>query len=439
MTIPAAPFLGFPLRWERWISKHGLNRHARMSLLHGEELGGIRSYPPRGQLTDSEAKREDAGMFLPPKRVLLSEQVLAALRAGLDDGRWQDLLPDEMALCRVLQVGRKTLRAAIDLLAQEGRIERGGRGRRHRILQQRGKAAIHKSIPGVIRYFSPVPFRTVGNVTMEIYAAMAERLSRRGRGIEFECHRGVFHRFSEREMERLATQPDTAGCVLLSAPRAMQEWFQRRGIPCVVTGCVYEGVTLPHVAFDYHASCRHAAHQFFSRGHRHIAFIVPAGASASIELSIAGFLAAGKDDPGSAHGADRRRLSVIVHENTAADICRKLDHELLGHDPPTGYLLAGGMDALTVLSHLWRRGWQVPQRASVIVRADEIVIERLVPPVTYYKLDARSLGRAAADMMLHWLDHGTPPGKPVLVMPEFVPGETLGPPPPDSVKKLRKS
>jgi DNA-binding LacI/PurR family transcriptional regulator len=359
-------------------------------------------------------------MFEPPKRVLLSEQIQAILRDGLSGGRWERYLPTELTLCRELEIGRKTLRTALSNLASDGWIELGGRGRLHRILRGPSQGLRAPKTRGhVIRYLSPIPFGEMGNVSMGVFEALAERLGRHGFVSNHEHRPGLYRRFSRKEMERLASMPDTAGWVLLSATPEMQSWFEARKIPCVVTGSLHAGVRLPSVAFDYHAACRHAAHHLFSKGHRHVAYITPRMRSASDELSVAGFLSATPDHPGG------RRLLIIEHDHTVEGICRAMDLELAGIEPPTGYLVSGGMDLLTVISHLWRRGWSVPEHASFIVRSDEVVLERLVPRFAYYSLDAAKMGRTAAELLTKILERNITDLKPRIILPEFIAGETV--------------
>ena len=69
-----------------------------------------------------------------PQRLPLAAETARVLRDGLLSGRWTGHLPGEHELCAELRVSRMTLRAAIEQLAREKQLEKGGHGRRHRIL-----------------------------------------------------------------------------------------------------------------------------------------------------------------------------------------------------------------------------------------------------------------------------------------------------------------
>ena len=56
-------------------------------------------------------------MDLVPKRHSLVAGTTALLREAIAAGRWADLLPGERKLCQQMQIGRDTLRAAIQQLS----------------------------------------------------------------------------------------------------------------------------------------------------------------------------------------------------------------------------------------------------------------------------------------------------------------------------------
>src|SRR5260221_1952215 len=58
-----------------------------------------------------------------PQRVSLTAQVAAAVRRGIEQGTWREIIPGERRMCELFQVSRPTVRAAFRLLAKEGILE----------------------------------------------------------------------------------------------------------------------------------------------------------------------------------------------------------------------------------------------------------------------------------------------------------------------------
>src|SRR5687767_15643627 len=78
----------------------------------------------------------------PVQRRFLTEQVLIHLRAGIETGRWRELLPTERSLAASLRVSRSTLRAALKSLQEDGTIESiRAHGNRIRSSPRRSRAA----------------------------------------------------------------------------------------------------------------------------------------------------------------------------------------------------------------------------------------------------------------------------------------------------------
>ena len=93
-----------------------------------------------------------------PQRASLVAQVVEILRRDLQRGEWSEHLPTEAFLCNRLQVGRKTLRAALSVLSREGLIV-SSQGRRRRITKRAQRQRPVKS--NVVAWMSPDPLHTL--------------------------------------------------------------------------------------------------------------------------------------------------------------------------------------------------------------------------------------------------------------------------------------
>ena len=98
-------------------------------------------------------------MDLVPKRPSLLSEASAILRTALKEGQWGEFMPGERKLCAQMQIGRDTLRLAIQQLEREGLVSAGEPGKRRRILTKphtKSKGKGRKRV-GLVLYLSPYP------------------------------------------------------------------------------------------------------------------------------------------------------------------------------------------------------------------------------------------------------------------------------------------
>ena len=95
---------------------------------------------------------------------------------------------------------------------------------------------------------------------------------------------------------------------------------------------------------------------------------------------------------------------------------------------PTGLLVANAFHYLTVSSLLAQTNWRIPHDISVISRDDDAFLSFLVPMPARYVASPHTMARTLIRPVLEHLEGGGVLHRGVRIMPEFVRGETLGPP-----------
>jgi DNA-binding LacI/PurR family transcriptional regulator len=353
-----------------------------------------------------------------PQRLLLTDQTTALLRDLALKGHWGSSLPSEADLCREFQISRVTLRRALLQLAREGIIVMGGRGRHHRIISP--AAEIGPPQGHTVRMLSPYPRHRVNTTAQLVQNALLERLAKEGYLMQLEVHPGLYQRFSEREMKKLLALPDTAGWLLYLSSREQQEFLAHAGVPCVVLGTVHPGVALANVEFDVRSSCRHAAGLFLARGRTEMIFLTPEPMTAGDKASAAGFT------EGAAHGRPPGNARLVTYDTTVPDLCQVLRQEMERHPAPNAILVGWPEHTFAVLGFLHKLGRRVPEEVAVISRVDDQYLAYSVPSVARYKVDGERMGRRAAELLLDQIHHGPGKIRSIRLLPEFVPGETLG-------------
>jgi DNA-binding LacI/PurR family transcriptional regulator len=219
---------------------------------------------------------------------------------------------------------------------------------------------------------------------------------------------------SRKALEALVrTRPGACWLLLGSAP-ALQAWFSAQALPALVLGSCAAGVDLPSIDLDYRAVGWHAAGQISRSG-------LGGGPAAVIlpETVLAGDEAALRGEPAPA---------VVHWPAETAGGCAALDRLLAARPRPAAFFVLRPGQALTVLTHLLRRGIRVPGEASILSRDSEPLLRFAVPDLARYESDRLFLARRAL-RMARALAAGTlrKPWPAVRLMPVFHRGGTLEP------------
>lgn len=355
----------------------------------------------------------------PLRRGSLPDQVAELLREGITASRWSRELPSEAELCRELQVSRVTLRRGIDQLAHSGWLAQGGRGRHHRILKRARAPTAAKG--HIVRALSPFSLHSLGSIQHVMLDRVAERLGAAGCRMEYEYRPALFRLHAPDELKRLSTLPDTGAWMVYFSTEPMQRWFAESGISCLVFGKLYEGVNLPNIFSDGLATGRHAAGLFYQRGHRELVYFIAKLTSLNDRLASEAFA-----KEAQRLGAHAR---IVTHPDDPSALSRELDVLLAGRARPTAFFSTCPEHCLTILCHLIEGGLRVPHDASIISGWDDEFLHYALPKFACYRVNGAKMGSKAATILLDLIQHD--PGKrhTVSMLPEFVPGDTLGPAP----------
>lgn len=354
-----------------------------------------------------------------PQRHSLEKQTAVVLQEEIAKGTWHDLLPGERSLCDMLQISRHTLRAALEQLRGAGAIK-SEQGVGNRIVTSRGNAGVKPSlaqdvgllVSGALDNLLPKHILWID----QLRAMLGER----------GCRLHTFHgrKFARRDPGRalqrlLAQQPHKCWILLLSA-EAVQKWFEKQKVPCVVAGTIYAGINLPYCDLDHRAICRHAAGLLLARGHRQMALVIQKSRRAGDLESEAGFAEGIRQ---SAH--TDTEVMIGYHDATAAGIGATVKRLMHRQPTPTALLVNNPFHYLTVVGTLTRLGHRVPEDVSVISRDCEPYFPYLIPAPTHYMIDPRQFARSLLVPVLQLLQGSVITKRALHIMPEFQPGQSV--------------
>lgn len=355
-----------------------------------------------------------------PQRISLASQTAAILRDGLENGLWTDYLPGERSLCQRFNVSRPTLRQALNQLAREGRVD-VAQGRPRRILAVSAAKRVFAS--KTVGLLTPVGLHAVPPFVLAWIDELRGQLARSGYTLKVQVTPGCYATRPFKALESLNRREACCAWVLYQAPEPMQRWFVQRRLPCVLAGSCFPGIQLPSVDIDYRAACRHATSWLLAHGHRRIAFIAREQRLGGDLESELGF----RDAFGQSRCGEEEPL-VVRHNDTVSHLCRQLDEVFkIRGDAPTALLVARTQHALTVVTHLLRRGWKIPGEVAVVSRDDDAFLDHVTPAVARYRSDAALFARKMHRLVRQLANNGySDAPKPTRLVPQFVKADSLG-------------
>jgi DNA-binding LacI/PurR family transcriptional regulator len=349
-----------------------------------------------------------------PQRLSLVAQTAQSLRVGIRAGHWRTHLPGERQLCAHFQVGRTTLRAALEELQHQGWLD-VAHGKRRRIKTRRSRGSVPKRVVGVL---SPEGHYSLSSPALLVLDALQRQLAAGGIEIALHASRACFSGRPSRALDELTSRHPAMAWLILGSKEPMQRWFIRRQLPCMVLGTCAPDITLPSLDLDHRATCRHAAGVLWRKGHRRIALVMPRNAFGGHLVSEAGMREA-------LHDISDAHLRILRHDDAPEHLRGLVNQALRDSDPPTAWLVTNPKPAMTVLTYLMHRGKRVPQEAAVISRDDDPFFHAVSPAFARYVINFPSLTRRIAHAIRQLAETGALEPKAIRILPKFIAGETV--------------
>ncbi|MBM3855698.1 MAG: GntR family transcriptional regulator [Verrucomicrobia bacterium] len=356
-----------------------------------------------------------------PQRSTLVTQTIALLEDGLREGRWTAQLPGQHELCDQLAISRTTLRAALRVLARRGLLDL----RQGRPMAITRRAAAEEAMVRPARVVVLVPAQlwrlrpSVAHWVSEL-GSLVQRAN-----LDFIVNEGdqQYSANPASYLTRLLQSHPRSVWILFASTRAMQTWFHSRQLSTILVGSVFPGLELPSIEYDHAAIALHAAAQLAAAGHRRTAILLQRTGSAADATTCNAFAAV--------RGAGAPPPLILEHDGSLPHIKSRLNRLAALPQRPTALFVTKTLAVPAVYTMLARLGLSIPHHLSVICREDDPFLEYLVPAVARYSSDSAVIAHKLAQAIARLAG-----GQPLRVthdrlMPRFVPGESVGPPPPD--------
>lgn len=361
--------------------------------------------------------------MIPQRPKSKSGQLAEFLRARITGGEWPDAIPPERALAEEYLVSRTAIRKALATLRNEGVIDAPASTRSGRRVLNPSPAASRPRHSREVVFLTPAIRESP--LVLEHLSNLRERLTRAGATVHVqEAGRLTEMRQPLSAITRLTSRHSEAIWILHKMPQPVQRTFADLGLPTLIFGSAFPGVTLPFVEVNFAAVARHAIGRCLARSYTRVALVVHrtrlAGDESMLREITTALDAAGAPPP-----------VVLRHDFNRSRLMDALDEKLVRAAPrPQALLIANQHHLITAQSHLLRRGLSFPRDLALLYLNSDPVAERLSPLPDRYQLGNSlhdRLARAVQSLMA-----GESPS-PVWLLPRAVSGETFpgspGPPP----------
>lgn len=325
-------------------------------------------------------------------------------------------MPGERELCSEFQISRPTLRSALKDLERDGWLVSSPGKRRRIIFGMARPDETHGK--GSIVALSPRPISAMAPSAIMMVDELRTNLARAGFQLDLIVAPRCYSVRPARALAEVKARTNASAWIVFGSRAPMQIWLVKQGIPCLVAGSCAPGIKLPSVDIDYRATCRHAGGILRSKGHRNISLILPVGSTGGEADSEAGLREALEREGESP-------LSVICHDGSPDHLCNLIDKALRQDNPPTAFVVARALHALTVITFLLKSGYRIPQDIAVISRDDESFLEHLTPSPNRYATNPAEFTRRISLAARKLAETGSIPPRSIRLMPDYIPGETV--------------
>jgi GntR family transcriptional regulator, arabinose operon transcriptional repressor len=346
----------------------------------------------------------------PPLYLQLADQLREQINQGLL--KPQERLPPEVELADQLRVSRGTVRQALEILVQQGLLQRA---------PKRGTiVVVPEARPGPQLIGLIVPFLHDA-FTTDILRGAEGTLRRQGYSLIF-CDSEGDLAVERNQIERLKHE-NVSGLILFPNAVADEPTMLRQtlppGFPLVLIDRQLPDITTDTVLVDNIGGAQTVVSHLLALGHRRIACITPFGRPKSVEARIQGYEQA-------LHEAGILPLAAIslarplpASDNGAPSFSPEalapIEHLLSVADRPTALFCINDFIALGVMRHILARGLRIPDDIA-LAGFDDIPIALHMPvPLTTVAQPKYEIGRQAAQLLLDQLASAVAPSRTIIL------------------------
>lgn len=351
-----------------------------------------------------------------PSRGNLVAECVRVMRLRIGAGEWPGQLPGERRLADILQVGRDTVRLALQQLEREGLLSPADAGSRRRVLAASRTLAPSAASGFKIGLLAHRRLEQLPQPMLLEVDRIRDALADKGGSLEVFAPSWYEQKNPSKRLEEMISEERCGAWVLLRSSAAVQGWFMKSKVPVLIRGYPHPGVELPHLDVDWEATARHAAGSLWRKGHRHVVVLSPSEPLMGVAAAVEGVRSLGESG---------FEFTELKENGTSLGVARALSRALNLKNPPTAIIATRPRQAATALTWLGSQGLRVPTDLSLITLAWEPFLDHLLPEISGYRVQPDAVAKLVV-RRLERIAAGDPnPGGNAWITPEVVRGASV--------------
>lgn len=351
-----------------------------------------------------------------PARTSLAVECARVIRLRIEAGEWQALLPGERVLAATLEVGRDTVRLALQQLERAQVLSPAQGSSKRRILLAHGPQVTPAARALRVGMLSPRRLEQLSQPVLFEVDHLRRALAARGGSLELFAPNWYGQKDPSRCLTRLVAEEPCNAWILFRSSTQIQRWFAKSQIPCLVRGYPQINMGLTHLDVDWQATARHAAARLWRVGHRRVGILTPTEALPGIAAAVKG---------ASELGEAEFNIIEMPEDGSTEGVIQALVRALKLTPPPTAVITTRARQVATTLTWLGSRGIHVPTHFSLVSLAHEPFLDHLVPEVSGYRVNPEAVSKQVI-RRIEALVAGVPNSAgPTWITPEVIKGASL--------------
>ena len=299
-------------------------------------------------------------------------------------------LPTITEIAKLYNVSRDTVLRSVKELVNEGILESR---RRHGITVRRmpeRRKIEHKRILAIEK-------RSNGPM---LSAAIRNAMSESMPGwqlfeTQFDVNKADYN--SDTFLNELTEADSHVGYLLLSVPIEVKQYFQARGLPCLVVGELEDGIDLPNVCFDEYARFYQATRHLIECGYKKIAFIQHKYKAPGDYERQAGVMEAFNE--GSTNNGLEMPHVIEIDEADEVEGRQIISDFFAGAEMPMGVVSCSDKISCWLLQKASELGISIPEEFGIVTNGSTELPEHMNPQITSLRYDHIKLGFTFGKML----------------------------------------
>ena len=357
------------------------------------------------------------------KKTSVVEIARDSLRRELHDGSWDGRIPGTRLLAARLGVSPPTVAAALEQLAQEGLLVRGGSRRAYRVAhpQESGNPRSLQRKDRELLILTHEEPRLLVEATRQMLEMLVRRMAGKRWLVRQQVVDFLHVKRPQASWDRLIGVRDGTKVVAVYGRQALAEWATRRKVPILFLGGDSGAFPVPKVAVSSSRMAEEVMTLLATMGHRRI--VLPlCDRSEDFKKSMRDVTRRVVERAGDCYvpGYHNPQSSYC-----APDVMRRILARTFSRQPPTALVLLDWNEAVAASCFLTEHGLRVPRDVSLALLSDSVTADWFHPKLCRFRFPQERM----LSEISKWLEEKSRNKHGAALSGIYVAGDSIGPPP----------